>query len=161
MEELIERIQTLCLKTKLTLATAESCTGGRLASLLTSISGASNVFRSGVIAYSADCKTSLLGVSTDLITKHTVVSSEVAEAMACGVTQLIKADIGLATTGIAGPTGGTKQTPVGSVWIALSYREKTSSRLLHLSGNRAEIIEQTCHELLTELRQMLQTLADE
>lgn len=161
MEELIERIQTLCLKTKLTLATAESCTGGHLASLLTSISGASEVFRSGVIAYSPDCKTSLLGVPADLITRHTVVSHEVVEAMASGVAKLVRADIGLATTGVAGPTGGTQETPVGSVWIALSYRGKTSSRLLHLSGNRAEIVEQTCHELLTELRQMLQTLADE
>ncbi|MDO4691962.1 MAG: CinA family protein [Porphyromonadaceae bacterium] len=158
MEELIAHIHGLCLKSGLTLSTAESCTGGRLASLMTSISGASKVFRSGVIAYSAECKTALLGVPSDLIELHTVVSREVAESMAIGVATLLEADIGLATTGIAGPTGGTKQTPVGSVWIALSYRGATSSRMLSLQGDRADVVEQACYELLTDLLKMLQAL---
>jgi nicotinamide-nucleotide amidase len=108
---------------KKTLALAESCTGGLVAHHFTNISGASHIFRGGVVSYDNEIKTDLLGVSEDLLKKHGAVSAEVASAMAQGALHFLKSDVALAFTGIAGPTGGTPTKPVGLVWIALATRE--------------------------------------
>jgi nicotinamide-nucleotide amidase len=114
LEEVVGRILT---KRKLTLAIAESCTGGLIADRITNVSGSSAYFDRGVVAYSNRSKVELLGVPNELIEKHGAVSKEVAEAMADGIRRKAKADIGISTTGIAGPTGGSDEKPLGLVWI--------------------------------------------
>lgn len=104
-----------------TVATAESCTGGLISKRITEVSGASNVFECGVCSYSNGIKRRLLGVKGETLAAVGAVSPAVAAQMAEGVRELSNADFGLSTTGIAGPTGGTKEKPVGLVYIALSY----------------------------------------
>ena len=109
-----------------TLAVAESCTGGLIANLFTNIPGSSTFFERGVVAYSNQAKTELLGVPAGLIERHGAVSSQVACAMAEGIRRLAKTDYGLSTTGIAGPTGGTDEKPVGLVYVACADEGKTA-----------------------------------
>ena len=106
-----------------TLAVAESCTGGLIGHLLTGVPGSSRCFRGGVIAYANAAKVALLGVPEALLRQHGGVSSAVAMAMAAGVRERLDADIGLAVTGIAGPSGGTPAKPVGLVYLALAGRD--------------------------------------
>ena len=129
------------LKTKgLTLATAESCTGGLLSSRLTDIPGSSEYFYRGAVTYSNESKVDMLGVGKDLIENFGAVSSEVVEAMASGVRISSDTDIGIAISGIAGPDGGTEAKPVGTVYIGLDYRGKIKfSKRFNFSGNREEI----------------------
>ena len=108
----------------LTIAVAESCTGGHVADRLTNVSGSSAYFGRGVIAYSNASKIALLGVPPDVIDHRGAVSREVAEAMAAGIRASAGSDVGLSTTGIAGPTGGTPEKPVGIVWIG--YADETT-----------------------------------
>ena len=115
----------------LTLATAESCTGGLIAKRLTDVPGASDVFAGGVVTYQDKQKTTLLGVPPSLIAAHTVVSREVALSMAEGARARLGADVALATTGYAGPCGGTEKEPVGTVYVALAGA--TGSRCIRLS----------------------------
>ena len=117
-----EKLLGLYRKKKLKIATAESCTGGMIATLLTDISGSSDVFERGFVTYSNDAKKDMLGVSASLIEKHGAVSAEVAEAMAHGAIKNSKADIAVAVTGVAGPGGGTKKKPVGLVYIAAASK---------------------------------------
>lgn len=117
-----EKLLTSYRKKKLRLVTAESCTGGMLASTLTDIPGASDVFERGFITYSDASKADLLGVPPTIIAKHGAVSAEVAEAMARGALDHGNADIAIAITGVAGPTGGTKKKPVGLVYLAVASR---------------------------------------
>ena len=131
----------------LTLATAESCTGGAIASALTHYPGTSAFFRGSVVAYQNDVKVRLLGVSETDIERHTVVSEPVACSMAVGVCRLLHADIGVATTGIAGPSGGSDEVPVGTVWIGLAIGEDTFAQCLHLSGTRKEVIAQATDQV--------------
>lgn len=105
---------------KFTVATAESCTGGLVAKLLTDFSGASTIFLGSVVAYSNHAKSKLLGVAPDLLSAHGAVSEAVAAAMAQNVRQILGADFGLSITGIAGPTGGTANTPIGTVCFGLA-----------------------------------------
>lgn len=122
-----------------TLATAESCTGGRIAAAFTAEPGASDYFLGGVVAYSNEMKIELLGVEREAIEKHGAVSREVAEQMALGAQRITGADCTLATTGIAGPGGGTPEKPVGTVWIAVATPDSVAARCFHFSGNtRAE-----------------------
>ena len=142
-------------KKGLTIATAESCTGGLIAHTLTNVSGSSDYFDRGVVSYSNKSKMDLLGVPDELIRKHGAVSKEVAKAMAEGIRKKSKVDIGLATTGIAGPTGGTKDKPVGLVYIAISTSDSTVVRKFHFSGNRLENKESTCNAALNMLLEYL------
>src|SRR5918911_301929 len=119
-----------------TLAVAESCTGGLVAHRLTEVPGSSNYFMEGVVTYSNESKTRLLGVPADLIERHGAVSAEVAEAMAEGIKARASTDFGLAVTGIAGPGGGTPEKPVGLVYVALSDDAHTEHRRLMLPGDR-------------------------
>ena len=115
-----ERVAELLKKHKHTVATAESCTGGLIAKLLTDIPGSSEYFIEGVVAYANEAKTRLLGVPAELITEHGAVSRQVAAAMALGCRAKSGADFALSTTGIAGPVGGTPDKPVGLVYIGLA-----------------------------------------
>jgi nicotinamide-nucleotide amidase len=107
------------------LATAESCTGGLAAALLTSVPGSSDVFERGFVTYSNESKTELLGVPAEIIAIHGAVSEETACAMAEGALARSRADIAISITGIAGPSGGTEEKPVGLVWFAAACRRKT------------------------------------
>jgi nicotinamide-nucleotide amidase len=133
MEEVVG--QRLALK-RYTLATAESCTGGLIAERITRVPGSSDYFLGGVVSYAEVAKAALLGVSRELIEKRGVVSGDVAEAMARGVKERFGATIGLGITGIAGPTGGTDETPVGTVYVGIADDVGASNRRMILPGDR-------------------------
>ncbi len=137
------------------LATAESCSGGLIGHKITSVSGSSNYYAGGVIAYSNDLKEKLLGVEPDLIAKHGAVSSAVAREMAAGIRTGAAADIGLSVTGIAGPTGGTPEKPVGTVFIGLSTPDETTDIPCRFSGNRWQVQEITAVTALDLIRRLL------
>jgi nicotinamide-nucleotide amidase len=130
-------------KRGLTLSTAESCTGGTLAHLITSVPGSSAVFKGSVVAYSNEVKTNVLRVDASLLQSAGAVSSEVAEAMAMGVKHLLQTDYAMATTGIAGPGGGSVEKPVGMVWIALAFPGGVISKEYRFSLDRKLNIERT------------------
>jgi nicotinamide-nucleotide amidase len=145
----IEVLAQMLRERGLHLVTAESCTGGLIAAACTSIAGSSDWFERGLVSYSNEAKTELLGVSAALIHKHGAVSGEVARAMAEGALAHSTADLSLAVTGIAGPGGGTAAKPVGTVWLALARRgEPAQATLLQLKGDRAEVREQTVDRAL-------------
>jgi PncC family amidohydrolase len=110
-------------KRGLTLATAESCTGGLVGHRITNISGSSDYYKGGITAYANDVKTEILHVAREIVEEKGAVSAECAKAMANGVRALLDSDIGISTTGIAGPTGGTPEKPVGLVYIAVATKD--------------------------------------
>ena len=112
-----EIVLELCRERGLTLATAESCTGGLVAARLTAVPGSSDVFRGSIVAYADDVKARELGVSTDVLAAHGAVSAETAAAMAAGVRDRLETDLGVSDTGVAGPGGGTPDKPVGLVYL--------------------------------------------
>ena len=124
-DELEEAVGKLLTERKLTIAVAESCTGGLIADRITNVPGSSNYFERGVVTYSDKSKAEILGVPETLLVQSGAVSKEVAEAMAVGVRTAAKTDIGISTTGIAGPTGGSAEKPVGLVWIGYSDKNET------------------------------------
>jgi len=132
--ELVRRLS----EKKKTIAVAESCTGGIVASRITEISGSSAVFGYGVVTYANQAKIDLLGVGENTLVEHGAVSKETAEEMAQGVRKLGNSDIGLAITGIAGPTGGTKEKPVGLVYVAVDTEKGCEVKKLNLSRRRAD-----------------------
>lgn len=154
-DNLLDTIARILKKRNLSIATAESCTGGLIAHTLTNISGSSVYFDRGVVCYSNTAKTDLVRVPTGLLKKYGAVSKEVAHAMAEGIRVHAKVDIGLATTGIAGPKGGTKEKPVGMVYIAIATKEQTEVKQCHFSGNRIENKESTCTAALELLLHVL------
>ena len=137
-ETLDELVHKTMIEKGLTLATAESCTGGNIARLLTAHAGASAYFRGGVVAYSNEVKESVLGVQHGTLEQHGAVSEETVREMAEGVRLRLGADLAIATTGIAGPDGGTPEKPVGTVWVAVASAEKTETQLLRLGSNRRQ-----------------------
>ena len=139
-------------KNNLTLATAESCTGGYLAHMITSVPGSSRYFKGSVIAYSNEVKTAQLGVSTEDLKQQGAVSEEVAKAMAEGVRKALNTDIAIATTGIAGPDGGTIEKPVGTVWIAYSDKHKTLAKKFNFSRDRTFIVHWSALAALNMIR---------
>ncbi len=139
-ETLEEVVGKLLSQKSLTLALAESCTGGLVANRITNVPGSSNYFDRGVVSYSNESKIEILGVPGELIERFGAVSEEVVRAMADGVRKLAHTDFGLAISGIAGPGGGTPEKPVGTVCIGLSPKNKeTVSRTLRFTGSREEI----------------------
>lgn len=129
---LTDRIQTL--------AIAEGCTGGTIAARFTALPGASAYFKCGLVAYSLDTKQEILQISCDTIARYGAVSEQVVRQMAEGVRRASNSHYAIATTGIAGPTGGTPEYPVGSVWIAVSSPLHTATHLIHADGNRNAVI---------------------
>jgi nicotinamide-nucleotide amidase len=135
-----------------TVAVAESCTGGLIASKLVNVPGISNWFLEGVVAYSKTAKVRSLGVPEDVIRRRGAVSEEVARAMAEGIRRRSGADFALAVTGIAGPGGGTADKPVGTVWTALADAEGTQVVREVLTGDRALVRERAANYALNVLR---------
>ena len=135
-----------------TIATAESCTGGKIAQVLTSVAGASNYFRGSVVSYASDTKISVLGVSAQTIEKFTVVSAAVASEMALGIQKLMKADYAIATTGNAGPSKGDADAEVGAVFIALATPETVFTEEFNFGQPRDKVIDRTTNKALEILQ---------
>lgn len=155
--ELETVVGDLLRQAKRTVAAAESCTGGWIAKALTDVAGSSDYFRAGVVAYSNASKTALLGVNETTLERFGAVSAAVAEQMAVGVRGLAEADYGLATTGIAGPAGGSQDKPVGLVYIALAGPDGVQSRELRLPGGRDLVRLRTTRLAMDWLRRTLRS----
>ncbi len=154
-DELESVVGDLLKQKNATVSVAESCTGGFLGHKFTSISGSSEYFLGGVLAYSNKIKTSLLGVEEDILTQKGAVSEECIKQMAAGVRKLTNSTYGLATSGIAGPSGGTLEKPVGTVWIALATPNEIFTHKLTLGGSRLQNIEMSTITCLNLLRKKL------
>lgn len=153
MKTIVQRVFDLLNKKGMTFASAESCTGGNIAHQITLIAGSSNIFKGTAVTYATPIKTKVLGVPAETIEKHTVVSQQVVESMATGVRNLMEADFGIATTGVAGPGGGSELTPVGTVWIGVASKHGVISKCFHFQGDRVEVINQatfTAYEMLEQ-----------
>lgn len=131
-----EQVAKVFTSKKLKLAVAESCTGGNLAHTLTALAGASEYFLGGIVAYANDVKCNVLGVKAEDIKDHGAVSEQVATQMALGALNITGADYAVATTGVAGPTGGTKEKPVGTVWIAVAGKNMVTAQKFLFSNTR-------------------------
>lgn len=154
-ESLEEVVGRMLLDHDLTIAVAESCTGGHVVHQITNVSGSSAYLIGGVVAYSNQVKTQMLGVDEHVLASNGAVSRQVAEQMAAGVRRRLQADIGVSTTGIAGPTGGSPDKPVGTVWIGYSDKQGTESKLLRLAHERLLNKELTTTLLLEYVRRNL------
>ena len=133
-----EKIVKELLKRNYTITTAESCTGGLLAGRILNVSGASGVYNEGHITYSNEAKERLLGVSHETLAKHGAVSEQTAREMAEGAAKVANAEVGLSTTGIAGPSGGTPEKPVGFIYIGCYINGETYVKECRFQGNREE-----------------------
>lgn len=136
---LAERLQARCLAASLTVATAESCTGGLVSHTLTAIPGSSGYVLGGIVAYADRVKVALLGVSASAIEAHGAVSAQVAVAMADGAAGRFGADLAVGVTGIAGPGGGSTEKPVGTTYIAIAGGSGPTVQRFHFEGDRATI----------------------
>lgn len=155
-DETLEMALTkLLMKKKYTMTTAESCTGGMIAARMVNAPGVSAVLKSGFITYANEAKEELLGVSHDTLEKYGAVSRETAEEMAEGAVKAAHTDAAVAVTGIAGPDGGTKEKPVGLVYIGVNVRGNVEVREYHFSGSRQKIRESVTAAALTFLREKL------
>ncbi|HET8744224.1 MAG TPA: CinA family protein [Ramlibacter sp.] len=137
------------------LATAESCTGGMIAAACTDLAGSSQWFERGFVSYSNEAKQELLGVDPALIAQHGAVSEVVVRAMAFGAVRHSYAQVGVAVTGIAGPSGGNPQKPVGTVWFGFQVDGRLTSELRHFDGDRAAVRTATVRHALQRLLELL------
>jgi nicotinamide-nucleotide amidase len=137
------------------LATAESCTGGMIAAACTDLSGSSNWFERGFVTYSNEAKTEMLGVEPALIEAHGAVSEVVARAMAFGAVRHSHAQVSVAVTGVAGPTGGSREKPVGTVWFGFMVDGALSSETKRFDGDRAAVRAATVQYAFERLLQLL------
>jgi nicotinamide-nucleotide amidase len=156
-----ELVLELCRADGLTLATAESCTGGLVAARLTSVAGSSDVVRGAIVAYADDVKRDELGVPEDLLARHGAVSAEVAQAMAAGVRARLGVDVGLSVTGVAGPGGGTPEKPVGLVYVHAAGPCGDAGRKLDFPGDREAIRTRSAVAVLHLCRRLLAQSRDE
>ena len=145
-------VSNLLKEKKYTLSTAESCTGGNISKMITSISGSSSFFNGSVVTYTNKSKSQLLDVNSQVIEKYGAVSQQVVEQMAKNVRLKFDSDFGISTSGIAGPTGGTADKPVGTVWIAVASEKKVISKKLNLGYNRERNIHVSSLSVLNLLR---------
>ena len=139
--ELVKELAQRLIASGKTIATAESCTGGNIAHNITLLAGSSQYFLGGIVSYANEVKMNVLGVRKEDLEKYGAVSQAVVESMATGACKTIGSDYSVATSGVAGPGGGSDEKPVGTVWMAVSDGKKTVSKLWHFDGNREEIIE--------------------
>ena len=159
-EELISlsaRVGRLLDEKGMTLATAESCTGGQLSHILTQVSGSSGYFIGGIVAYSNRIKEQMLNVDSTTLIKYGAVSKETAREMAQGICKKFESSIGLSTTGIAGPTGGTPEKPVGLVWIGIYINNQIHTYKCNFKGSRGTVKSSTVERILTELLEILES----
>ena len=140
---------------ELTVSSAESCTGGNIAHRITQIAGSSSYSMGSVVSYSNDVKAQVLGVAREDIAKFGAVSRQVVEQMAMGVSRLMRTECALATSGIAGPDGGSKFKPVGTVWIAAKYGDQLVSECKFFQGTREEVIESATNHAIVMLINLL------
>ena len=143
-----EKLYLNCVNKNLTITTAESCTGGMISSAIVHINGSSQIFKSSMIVYSNDMKSKLLNIPQDLITKYGAVSEIVVYNMAKKSLETLNSDVSIAVTGIAGPTGGSIDKPVGLVWVGIGTKEKIITKKYQFNGNRLEIRQKTTQESL-------------
>ena len=150
----IERtVFDLLIKNGKTFASAESCTGGNIAHVVTLIPGSSEVFKGTAVTYATPMKTKVLGVPAETIAHYGVVSQQVVEAMAMGVRELMEADFGVATTGVAGPTGGSEENPVGTVWIGVASAQGVVAKRFNFGKDRENVINRATIAAYEMLRQ--------
>ena len=153
-DQSIERtVFDLLINKGMTFASAESCTGGNIAHVITLIPGSSEVFRGTAVTYATPTKTKVLGVPAEMIEKYNVVSQQVVESMATGVRSLMESDFGVATTGVAGPSGGTEENPVGTVWIAVASVSGVVSKRFNFGKDRENVINRATIAAYEMLRQ--------
>ena len=154
-ETMEEVVASLLLHKQASLSTAESCTGGKIGSQIISLAGASRYYKGGVVAYDNKIKEKVLSIPTSLIDSYGAVSQPCVEAMASGVLQLFQTDYALATSGIAGPEGGTEEKPVGTLWVAIATSQKLYSKRFLFSSDRLRNIDRFTVTALNELRLQL------
>lgn len=143
------------LERELTVSSAESCTGGNIAHRITMVAGSSAYFMGSVVSYSNDVKADVLNVPREIISRHGAVSRQVVEAMAEGVARIMRTECAIATSGIAGPDGGTRFKPVGTVWIAAKFGDQLVSECHFFKGNRVEVIESATNHGIVMLINLL------
>ena len=154
-QDLCRLLADLLIKSELKLTTAESCTGGMISAACTDLAGSSDWFERGFVTYSNAAKTELLGVDAALIEAHGAVSEPVARAMAFGAIRHSAAQVSIAVTGIAGPTGGSAAKPVGTVWFGFSVQGSLQSEMQRFAGDRAAVREQTVAHALKRVLAIL------
>jgi PncC family amidohydrolase len=137
LSQLAERLQAACIERRLSVATAESCTGGLVAKLITDVAGSSGYFLGGVVSYADEAKTRLLGVAEDQLAAHGAVSAQVARSMAVGALSRTGANLAVAVTGVSGPGGGSPAKPVGLTYVAVASAEGVQVRRFIWTGDRA------------------------
>ena len=146
-----------CLEKKLTITTAESCTGGMIASSIVSVSGSSAIFKSSVVTYSNEMKSKILNIPLTLINENGAVSKVIAYTMAYNVLDLMNSDISIAVTGIAGPGGGSKNKPVGLVYIGIGTKQNIVTKRYLFKGNRLKVRQETTLEALKLSNKIIET----
>ena len=146
-----------CLDKKLTVTTAESCTGGMIASSIVSVSGSSAIFKSSVVTYSNEMKSKILNIPLKSIKENGAVSKVIAYTMAYNVLDLMNSDISIAVTGIAGPGGGSKNKPVGLVYIGIGTKQNTVTKRYLFKGNRLKVRQETTLEALKLANEIIET----
>lgn len=159
---LAEVLGNLLKERELTVSCAESCTGGNIAHRITQQAGSSEYFLGSIVSYANDVKTNVLGVPQKYIDQVGAVSREVVESMAEGAARLMRSDCAISTSGIAGPGGGTKYKPVGTVWIGAKYGSKLVSECRHFKGSRNDVIESaTSHGMVMLINLLRDTYEEE
>ncbi|MFH1231274.1 MAG: CinA family protein [Planctomycetota bacterium] len=153
------RIASLLLKKRLTLSVAESCTGGLICHKLTTTPGISASLKEGIVCYSNTSKMKRLGIPIKTIAKYGAVSPQICHLMAKNIVKSERSDLGLAVTGIAGPSGGTPSKPAGLIYIGISFRGKISVKKYNLRGKRTSIQEKSANEALRLLEQVIKKYA--
>ena len=151
LDELASRVIEIFRAKGLSLALAESCTGGMIAETVTNVAGASDIFYGSAVTYVNSAKEHILGVAHETLEKHGAVSSECAEEMACGARRVYGADVAMSVTGIAGPGGGSEAKPVGTVWFGLATKDGAETFRRRFDGDRAAVRRQTVEEVLRRL----------
>ena len=146
-----------CLEKKLTITSAESCTGGMIASSIVSVSGSSAIFKSSVVTYSNEMKSKILNIPLESINENGAVSKVIAYTMAYNVLDLMNSDISIAVTGIAGPGGGSKNKPVGLVYIGIGTKKNIVTKRYLFKGNRLKVRQETTLEALKLSNKIIET----
>jgi nicotinamide-nucleotide amidase len=155
MEPTVSYIHKSLIKNKKTVSVAESCSGGLLSGLLTQSPGSSQYFKLGIVAYSNEAKKNILKIPANTIARKGAVSKEVAVLLAKSIRLLAKTDFGIGITGIAGPGGGSKAKPVGTVFIAIDSKNKKTCKKFHFTGSRTTIRQQSALKALELLKSFL------
>ena len=150
-ECLAEVVASLMRKKRLTLSAAESCTGGQIAAQLTALAGASEYFKGGIVSYCNEVKADIVGVEQATLDRHSAVSEATVREMAEGARYRMKSDYAVATTGVAGPTGGSDLNPVGTVWMAVATPEQTVTKKIRYNGRRQQVIDRAVNEVFAML----------